>query len=51
MTILTDSSKFNSVSLVHQLDFADINQVITDKGIPQAAQQALEDADVKVTIV
>lgn len=51
VTILTDSSKFNSVSLVHQLDFADINQVITDKGIPQAAQQALEDANVKVTIV
>ncbi|MFC6634855.1 transcriptional repressor AgaR [Microbulbifer taiwanensis] len=48
---VTDSSKFNR-SGVHKIcDFADIDILITDAGIPHAFHQAIADAGVEVVIV
>ncbi|WP_407892214.1 DeoR/GlpR family DNA-binding transcription regulator [Lacticaseibacillus sp. N501-2] len=50
VTILTDSQKFNRTSLVHQLGFDDVDEVVTDSGISDAVKQQLEAVNVSVKV-
>lgn len=48
--ILTDATKFQAPSLVHQFDLTQVQQVITDPALDPVAQGALQQANVQVTL-
>lgn len=49
--VVTDSSKFNKVSLAHVCDFSQINHVITDKNIPKEYKGILNEKNIKLSLV
>lgn len=49
--VLADSSKFGRKGFGKICNFEDIDEIITDKGIPTAIQAELESLGVKITIV
>lgn len=51
LVILTDASKFNHESLIHQFNFNEVAKVITDKDIPDAAKTAIKNHGIQLKLV
>jgi DeoR family transcriptional regulator of aga operon len=49
--ILADSSKFGKKGFGKICGFEDVDEIITDKGIPATIKSELESLGVKITIV
>ncbi|MGJ8592782.1 MAG: DeoR/GlpR family DNA-binding transcription regulator [Aquaticitalea sp.] len=49
--VLADSSKFGKKSFARICDLSQVDEIITDSGIPNATKKKLEEKDIKVTIV
>lgn len=51
LVILTDSSKFNHESLIHQFSFKEVAKVITDKNISASAKNAIKKHGIQLKLV
>ena len=49
--VVTDSSKFNKVSLADVSDFSNIHHVITDENIPEEYKELFKEREIKLSIV
>lgn len=51
LIILTDSSKFEHESLIHQFNFDEVTKVITDKDISNTAKKIIKDNNIQLKLV